>query len=156
VLAPVHDNGSFKMRRGAKSVGTADTFRPNCPWSDARRVRSIAEARVRNDVEQQAFRVGKGNHEIGAGDLLMQRVHFGKREATNQRTTLLFLAQDRGADEFGRGWAKRVEAERNAAHPAIVNIRRQKLGWRRSALLERHPCIVDAPAGRQHHRSSLN
>ena len=54
----------------------------------------------------------------------MQRVHLGEREATDQRTTLLFLAQDCRADKFGRRRAQRVEAERNAAHPAIVNIGR--------------------------------
>src|SRR6266851_612059 len=156
VLAPVHDNRALEMCRGAKAVGAANAFRPNSTRPDARRVRSVAEARVGYYVEQQSICVRKRNHEIGTGDLLMQRVHLSEREATDQRTTLLFLAQDCRADKLGRRRAQRVEAERNAAHPAIVDIGRQKFGWRRSALLKRRPCILDAPAGRQHHRSSLN
>src|SRR5258706_6733012 len=156
VLAPVHDDRSFQMRRGAKAVGTANTFRPDSTWPNACCVRSVAEARVGYYVEQQAIRVRKGNHEIGAGDLLMQRVHLSEREASNQRTTLLFLTEYCRADKFGRRRVQRVEAERNAAHPAIVDIGRQKFRWRRSALLERHPRIFDGPASRQHHRSSLS
>ncbi len=156
VLAPVHDDRSLEMRRGAKAVGAANTFRPNSTRPNARCVRGVAEARVGYYVEQQAICVRKGDHEVGAGDLLMQRVHLSERETTDERTTLLLLAQDRGADEFGRRRAQRVEAERNAAHPAIVNVGRQKFRWRRSALLERHPRILDAPTGRQHHRSSRN
>src|SRR5258706_1307518 len=143
------------MRCGGKAVGAANPFLPNGTWTDARCVRSVAEARVGYYVEQQAIRVRKGNQEIGTGDLLMQRVHLSEREATDQRTTLLLLAQDCRADEFGRRRAQRVETERNAAHPAIVDIGRQKFRWRRSALLERHPRIFDVPASR-HHRSSLN
>ncbi len=152
VLAPMHNDRSFEMRRSAKAVGTANMFRPNSAGPDACRVGSVAEARVGYYVEQQAIRVRKGNHEIGAGDLLMQRVHLSEREASNQRTTLLFLTEYCRADKFGRRRVQRVEAERNAAHPAIVDIGRQKFRWRRSALLERHPRIFDGPASRQHHR----
>ena len=124
VLAPMHDDRSFEMRRGAKAVGTANTLRPHSTRPDARCVRSVAETRVGYYVKQQAIRVRKGDHEIGSGDLLMQRVHLGEREATDQRTTLLFLAQDCGADKLRRRRAQRVEAKRNAAHPAIVDISR--------------------------------
>ena len=72
---------------------------------------SFVEARIGYDVEEQAIRVREGNHEIGAGDLLMQRVHLGEREAADERTTLLFLAEDCRADEFRRRRAQRVEAE---------------------------------------------
>jgi len=88
-------------RRRAEAVGAANTLRPDGTRSNARCVRSVAEARVGYYVEQQAICVRKGDHEIGAGDLLMQRVHLGKREATDERTTLLLLAQDGRADEFG-------------------------------------------------------
>src|ERR1700710_2540645 len=92
VLAPVHDDRPFEMRCGAKAVGAANTFLPNGSGTNARCVRSIAEARIGYDVEQQAIRVRKGNHEIGTCDLLMQRVHLSEREAANKRTTLLLLA----------------------------------------------------------------
>src|SRR5258707_7270251 len=46
VLAPMDDDRSFEMRRGAKAVGTANTFRPHSTWPDARCVRGVAEARV--------------------------------------------------------------------------------------------------------------
>src|SRR5437762_9012482 len=81
----------------------------------------------------------------------MQSVHLSEREATDKRTTLLLLAQDCRADEFGRRRPQSVEAERNAAHPAIVNISRQMFRRRRSALIERRQRILDASAGRQHH-----
>ena len=101
VIAPMHDDRPLEMRRGAKAVGAADTLRPDSAGPDARCVRSIAEARVGDDVEQQTVGVGKGDHEIGAGDLLMQRVHLSQRETPHQRTTLLFLAKYGRADEFG-------------------------------------------------------
>ena len=36
MLAPVHDDGSFEMCRGAEAVGAANTFRPDRTRSDAR------------------------------------------------------------------------------------------------------------------------
>jgi len=84
VLAPMNDDRAFQVRRGAETIGAAKTFRPNRTWPDARRVRSVAEARIGYDVEQQAVRVRKGDHEIGAGDLLMQRVHLSECEATDE------------------------------------------------------------------------
>ena len=102
MIAAVHDDRSFQMRCGAKAVGAAKTFCPDSTRLNARCVRSVAEARIGYDVEQQAIRVRERNHEIGAGDLLMQRVHLGERKATDQRTTLLLLAQDCRADEFGQ------------------------------------------------------
>ena len=59
VLAPMHDDRPFEMRCGAKAVGAANTFRPNGAGPDARGVRSVAEARVGYDVEQQAFGVSQ-------------------------------------------------------------------------------------------------
>ena len=120
----MHDNRSFEVRSGAKAVGPANTFRPNRTWPNARCVRSVAEARVGNYVEQQAIRARKGNHKIGAGNLLVQRVHLGEREAADKRTTLLLLAQNCRADEFGLRWAQGVEAQRNATHPAVVDLGR--------------------------------
>ena len=101
MVAPVHDNRAFEMRRRAEAVGAANTLRPDGTRSNARCVRSVAEARVGYYVEQQAICVRKGDHEIGAGDLLMQRVHLSEREAADERTALLLLAQDGRADEFG-------------------------------------------------------
>src|SRR5262249_21121103 len=84
VLTSVHDDCALEMRSGAKAVGAADAFLPDRTWPNARRVRRFAEARVGYDIKQQAIGIRKGNHEIGAGDLLMQRVHLGEREAADK------------------------------------------------------------------------
>src|SRR5882724_3051796 len=105
MLASMHDDGSLEIGGRAKSVGAADIFRPDGARANAGRVRRIAEAGVGYDIEQKSFGGRKSDHEIGAGDLLMQRVHLGKRKAAHERVALLFLAQDGRADEFRRRWA---------------------------------------------------
>jgi hypothetical protein len=67
VFSSMYDNGSFEISGRAESVGAADILCPNRSRANASRVRCVAEAGVGYDVEQQSFRGGKGDHEIGAG-----------------------------------------------------------------------------------------
>src|SRR6266702_1934561 len=103
MLTSVHDNGTFEIGGGAESVGAADIFRPDSSRANTGSIRGVAETGVGDDVEQQSFGSREGDHEVGAGDLLMQRVHLGERKAAHERAALLFLAQNGRADELGRG-----------------------------------------------------
>src|SRR6201991_3902575 len=101
MLAPMHDDRPLEIGGGAETVGAANIFRPYGSRTDAGCIRSITETGIGYDIEQQAVGICKSDHEIGAGNLLMQGVHFSERKAAHKRTTLLLLAQNNRADEFG-------------------------------------------------------
>ena len=144
MLATVHHDLTFQERCRAKPVGAAECFRPHRARTKACRTRRVIETAVGHEVEQHAVRRREGDHEVGAGNLLVQRVHLGQGQAADQRAFRLGAAQHRVADDLRRWRMPRVQSQRDAAHLAAVDIRNQIVGRRRTLLFKQGAGSVGA------------
>ena len=150
MLGAVHREGAFEMRDAAESVGAANQLLPDGAGPDARGVRHGLEAVVGHHVEQQTFRRGEGDHEVGPGDLQMQRMHFGQSQSANEGMSLVLLAQLRHGNDFRLGGMSRIESVGDTAHPTVIDVRSEEIRRRRALALERGPGTLYGSSDGQH------
>ena len=134
MFAAMHDDRAFDERHGADAIGAAMRLRPDTAGADGLGVRRIGETLVGDHIEQKAFGRGEGDEEIRAGDLLMQRLHFGQRQTAHEDMLLLLRAQDARRRHLKRRRARGIQTKRNATQPAIVNVDGQEIGRHGAAL----------------------
>ena len=116
-----------------------------------RGARGGAEALVRDGVQQQAVGGGKGDHEIAAGDLVVEIVHLAQRQTPQQVAPLPCLPQDRFVGNLWRRWVSRVQAGGQAARPAIGDRCRQQIAGGHAAPRQNDPGTRQAILrGKQH------
>ena len=126
MLGAVDRHRRFHGRRQTQRVGALLQFPPQAAGADVLRLRRGAESVVGDGVQHHAAGIAQRDHEVGAGDLVIEVVHFGERQPARQLVPVARFAHRGGVgvDRFGR--AVRVEARFQAAFPGLADFRRQR------------------------------
>jgi hypothetical protein len=129
VLEPAHRGGAAGAQRGAGAVGAADGLAPVAAHDDARARAAHLEAVVGEEVEDHALGIGEREQEVGAGDLLRQRLELGLREPPHDGGAFAPARELVGLDHLQRRRPGEVEAGLEAAGPAVEDVAgRQAVG----------------------------
>ena len=143
VLAAIDRGGSRCRERQPERVGAPRAFEPDAARDDVAPSGAVGESLIAQRIEHDARCVCEGDHEVGSGDLGMQRLHFRERK-TAQRPERASLARDLGErrDDLGRRGV-RVEAELETAAPALDDRWRERRLGDPLTPLEREARAVD-------------
>jgi hypothetical protein len=143
MLAAIDRGRSLCGESKPQRVGAPRAFEPHAAGDDVAPRVAVDKDLVAQRVEHDTLRVGEGDHEIRSGNLRMQRLHLGERTAA-QGATRIAPARDIREWRDDRGWrARGVEAEVQAASPALDDRPRER-GFRNPlTALERDARAID-------------
>jgi hypothetical protein len=142
VLAADNHDLPTQDRGRAESIRAAQRLRPEASRLDVGLCR-CSKAGVADHVEHHPVGCRESDDEIRPGDLVVQRTHLGQSKAAHEAVTIARPAQTRGAVDMHRRRLLRIEPGREAAPPALADVRRQHMRRHGSPMLQ-------SPAGFGH------
>ena len=107
-----------RCERGAQAVGAAQRLAPATAGDDLGAGAAHDEAVVGDDVQDHALRIREREQEVGAGDLLRQRLELGLREAAHDGGALAPLREVVRLDHGDRHAGREVHAPSAGSAPS--------------------------------------